>query len=491
LLFNTYVFLLAFLPLTLAGYAVLTRLAPRRVAIGWLAVASLVFYGWWHPAYLLLLGASVAANFALGRSLSRLAGTGRGRALLASGIALNLGLLGYFKYAGFLVTTAAGLTGAGWDIGAIVLPIGISFFTFQQIAYLVDAFRREASEYHLVDYTLFVTFFPQLIAGPIVHHKDVSPQFERRYRFSPRDLSVGVTIFVLGLAKKVCLADELAVFATPMFATADAGLAVPAAAAWLGTLAYAFQLYFDFSGYSDMAIGLGRMFGIRLPANFDSPYKATSIVDFWRRWHMTLSRFLRDYLYIPLGGGRRGAPRRYANLMITMMLGGLWHGAGWNFVLWGGLHGLYLCVARAWGRVREKLGWSPAVATSWGRPLAVVVTLFAVVLAWVPFRAETFAGTSRVLAGLAGGSAAPIVDLDVGEGVRWVIAGLLLVWLCPNTQELLERVRPVLQPRPLATWSLVRWRWRPTRRWAAAVAVLAWICLLQLSRLSEFLYYQF
>ena len=246
------------------------------------------------------------------------------------GVGLNLGTLGYFKYANFFVDSLNASIGTSLQLETIILPLAISFFTFQQIAYLVDTSRGETEEHHFLHYALFVTFFPQFIAGPIVHHKEMLPQFTRRQRLTPRarDLAVGSTIFVLGLLKKVVIADGISGYATPAFDAADLGVNLSMAAAWTATLAYTFQLYFDFSGYSDMAIGLARLFGIRLPLNFDAPYRSTSIIDFWHRWHMTLSRFLRDYVYIPLGGNRQGTRRRYVNVMATMLLGGLWHGAG-------------------------------------------------------------------------------------------------------------------------------------------------------------------
>ncbi|RMG16050.1 MAG: MBOAT family protein [Planctomycetota bacterium] len=493
MLFNSYVFLLVFLPLCLGGYVLLTRAAPRRVALGWLVAASLVYYGWFEPRYLALLGGSLVVNFALGVRLARF----RRKRVLALGVALNLLALAYFKYAGLLVRTAAELSGADWSPPRILLPIGISFFTFQQIAYLVDAHRAKTHEYHPVDYSLFVTFFPQLIAGPIVHHGDVLPQFERPYRLQARDLAVGASIFAVGLAKKVLLADEVARYATPVFQAADAGLGVTTLEAWLGTLAYALQLYFDFSGYSDMAIGLGRVFGVRLPLNFDSPYKAVSVVDFWRRWHMTLSRFLRDYLYIPLGGNRRGKVRRYLNLLLTMFLGGLWHGAGWNFALWGLLHGGYLCLNHAWSALRLRWGWAPAASSRPGRVLAVGLTFLAALVAWVPFRAETFAGTGRILAALVGcGGPVPAPSIEPLKALGWVLPLLGVVWLLPNTQELFAAESPALdaeaghRDRP-PSWSLVRIVWRPSLPWALGLAVLAWATLLQLATVSEFLYYQF
>jgi D-alanyl-lipoteichoic acid acyltransferase DltB (MBOAT superfamily) len=340
MLFNSYEFILVFLPLTAAAFFLTARLLGKEAALGVLVAASLVYYGWWRWSYLPLLVASIVANFVVGRFLEP-GDDDRSRpyrkTVMVVGIACNLGLLGYFKYANFFIDNLAELTGAAPRNFEIILPLAISFFTFQQVAYLVDAHRGETKEHSFLHYCLFVTFFPQLIAGPIVHHKEMLPQFSRDETYSVRAemVAVGLSVFVIGLFKKVVLADSLASYASPLFAFADSGGAPSFLHAWGGALAYTFQLYFDFSGYSDMAMGIAFMFGIRLPLNFDSPYKASNIIDFWRRWHISLSRFLRDYLYFPLGGNRRGKGRRYANLLITMLLGGLWHGAGWTFVIWG------------------------------------------------------------------------------------------------------------------------------------------------------------
>ena len=286
----------------------------------------------------------------------------------------------------------------------IVLPLAISFFTLQQITYLVDANSGETKEYNFLHYCLFVTFFPQLIAGPIVHHREMLPQFEQSsaYRFVQSNFASGTAIFLLGLFKKVVLADGVAVYATPVFNAAEAGAVLTFFEAWTGATAYTFQLYFDFSGYSDMAIGIARMFNINLPLNFNSPYKAVNITEFWRRWHMTLSRFLRDYLYIPLGGNRKGKTRRHVNLMITMLLGGLWHGAGWTFVAWGALHGFYLVVNHSWHALRRALNPNPRSYGIAGQALAWLITMNAVVVAWVFFRAESFNGAIAILEGMAG-----------------------------------------------------------------------------------------
>lgn len=308
MLFNSPEFIFGFLPATLIVFFILGSLARFRLAMAWLTLASLFFYGWWEPAYLVLIVFSVLFNFLCGAVLAHIFKRSAKRLVLTLGIGINLGLIGYFKYAGLFVASVGTVSGTGWSIEQILLPIGISFFTFQQIAYLVDVAGGDTREQNFLDYLLFVTFFPQLIAGPIVHHRDILPQFKRREIFRPssENICIGGTIFVAGLFKKVVIADNLALIATPVFDTAESGEALHFFQAWRGAFAYSFQLYFDFSGYSDMAIGLARLFGVKLPINFDSPYKATSIIDFWRRWHMTLSRFLRDHLYFALGGNRKG-----------------------------------------------------------------------------------------------------------------------------------------------------------------------------------------
>jgi alginate O-acetyltransferase complex protein AlgI len=500
MLFNSYVFLFLFLPVVFLGTVALSRLASRRAALTWLAVASLAFYGWWSPVYLWLIGASIGFNFGLGTRIGALAGTPRGKALMVAGVAVNLAALGWFKYANFLLDSVNGLSDTGLRLAAITLPVGISFFTFQQIAYLVDAFRGETKEYDLVDYTLFVTFFPQLIAGPIVHHKEMLPQFTRKGDglLRSRDLAVGLTILAMGLFKKVALADNAANYASPVFKAADSGVAVGFGDAWIAALAYSMQLYFDFSGYSDMAIGLGRIFGIRLPLNFHSPYKATSVVDFWRRWHMTLSRFLRDYLYVPLGGNRKGPVRRYGNLLATMTLGGLWHGAGWNFAFWGLLHGVFLCVNHAWAAIAARIGLDPEKAGRPRRMAACAATFLAVTVAWVFFRATTFGGAGRILSAMAGARGFGAAEyVGTVAGARLVAGLLLVVWLLPNTQQWIGRWRPAWEDgRGIRHWTredrpALRIPWSPVAGWAVATAVMAAAAVLMMARASEFIYYQF
>src|SRR3954468_707414 len=429
MLFSSYAFMFQFLPAVALAFAVARRWSPR-CGIWALAFASLIFYGAWKPVYLLLLLASIGVNFWLGLKMEDLARR-RGNGTL--GVALNLATLCYFKYTNFLFDSFTTLTGAPLPFVNVILPLGISFFTFPQIAYLVDVMRGAKVEHDLVSYTLFVSFFPHLIAGPLVHHAEMIPQFKRARTGRSSVLAArGLAIFAAGLFKKVVIADNLAQFVTPVFAHLDAGGGVTTEWAWLSTLAYSLQIYFDFSGYSDMAVGLALMFGIRLPVNFRSPYKATSIIEFWRRWHITLSRFLRDYLYIPLGGNRLGELRRFQNLMVTMLLGGLWHGAGWNFIVWGGLHGLYLCINHLWHRWRGE-GATHSAATN---VVSWAVTFFAVVIAWVFFRAKTAAGAFQMLGSLFGveaGSSAfaspgilRVMDLPVLVGEH----SLLLIGAC-------------------------------------------------------------
>jgi alginate O-acetyltransferase complex protein AlgI len=352
-LFNSYIFIFAFLPIVLAGYALLRRSANLLWPISWLVLASLIYYAWWRPEFLLLLIFSIIVNLGFGTLILRAGSSAlRSRVLLTGGIMFNLGLLGYFKYTDFFVANANHFFGLHWALPNIILPIGISFITFQKIAFLVDAYHGMVRNFTLLNYAFFVTFFPQLIAGPITHHAEIMPQIGSAPRRDLRaDLAVGISIFVVGLFKKVVIADSLAIYADAGYATIKAGHPLDAASAWITVLCYSFQLYYDFSGYSDMAVGLARMFGFELPVNFYSPYKSSSIIEFWRRWHITLSRFLRDYLYIPLGGNRCGIVRRYLNLAIVMLLGGLWHGANWTFVAWGGAHGVML--GREDGRSRH------------------------------------------------------------------------------------------------------------------------------------------
>ena len=496
MLFSSFTFVFNFLPAVLLAFAAARR-HSARAGILVLLGASLFFYGAWKPIYLLLFLASVGMNFGLGLLM---ADHRRRRAVGLLGVAINLTALCYFKYANFLIDNVNALTGAPLPYANIVLPLGISFFTFQQIAYLVDVMRGAPVERDIVSYTLFVSFFPHLIAGPLVHHAEMIPQFKQGRNGRSSVLAArGFAIFAAGLFKKVLIADNLAQFATPVFAHLDAGGSVTAAWAWLATLSYTLQIYFDFSGYSDMAIGLALMFGIRLPVNFRSPYKSLSIIDFWRRWHITLSRFLRDYLYIPLGGNRLGEARRYINLLVTMLLGGLWHGAGWNFLIWGGLHGIYLGINHLWrGVVGVGSGRGPMRIASWA------VTFAGVVVAWVFFRAATVGGAWQALKALAGlppdqnpfvpSGIIRVMDLPILAGAEMSLligaAATALALVCalalPNVPQIFryrEYRRAPETGSPIC--------WRPNAIWAMVVALAFAISLFGMWQRMEFLYFQF
>jgi alginate O-acetyltransferase complex protein AlgI len=492
-LFNSREFIFLFLPVVLAGFFLIGA-RSRDIAVAWLGVASLVFYGHWSVPFAMLLAVSIVANHFLGRVIAANAGSTVGKRALVGALTLNLALLGTFKYANFFLATTAAIAGRHWHLLDIVLPLGISFYTFTQIAFLVDAYRSRAPAYGFAKYFLFVTYFPHLIAGPILHHREIIPQFDDPRTYRPRlaSFAAGLTLFAIGLAKKLWLADPLGEFADAIFDAAARGATVHFLAAWGGAVAYTLQLYFDFSGYCDMAIGISMLFNIRLPLNFDSPYKAASIIEFWRRWHMTLSRFLRDYLYIPLGGNRRGPVRRRVNVLVTMLLGGLWHGASWTFVAWGGLHAVYLLANHAWR----------ASGRHMPRPVALALTFLAVVCAWVPFRAADFTTAASILAGMVGanglslpaafgelvgtsnraGLVGALAGFDVAGGplrlVLLLIAGLALAWLAPNSQAIVRFAGGM----PIAV---------PSPRLAPAAGALLALCVMGLGGISSFIYYQF
>ena len=495
MLFNSAIFIFIFLPITLLGFFLLAHQGFKFASITWLLLTSLFFYGYWKPAYLILLLVSILVNYGFGNAINNSKpGSKQAKILLVCGIVINLALIGYYKYAGFLLKSVNSIFNIELPIPEIILPLAISFYTFTQIAYLVDTYRQECEKYDFRKYSLFVTFFPQLIAGPILRHNQLIPELNQTYTFSfsHKNLAMGLTLFVLGLSKKMLIADNLSPWVAEVFNNANQ---VSFIEAWVGALCYTFQLYFDFSGYSDMAVGLGWMFNIHLPINFNSPYKAQSISDFWRRWHITLSNFLRDYLYIPLGGNRKGKIRRYINLLITMLLGGLWHGAGWTFVLWGGLHGIYLVINHQWRQLNLKI---PSIL-SW------LITFLAVVFSWVLFRASNFQDAisllqtmiginSIILPGRFEGILSWLTPLGVkfeGQGILsalpnlpgdnptslginliFITALLVVVTFFPNTMELMNK-------------------FSPTKKWALAISVLGVTCLISLNKVTEFLYFQF
>lgn len=494
MLFTTATFAFVFLPLVLAGYYLLGRRSPTWAA-AWLLAASVFFYGYWMPVFTLLLLASIAGNFAFGKRIAQTkVGSRAANIWLTAGIVFDLGLLAYFKYANFFVANLDALLGTHWGPLKVILPIGISFYTFTQIAYLVDTWARKVNEARPIHYGLFVTYFPHLVAGPVLHHAQMMPQFADAavYRFDAARFFGGLCIFALGLFKKVVIADGIAPYADAVFRPADAGLVPSTEEAWIGALAYTFQLYFDFSGYSDMAIGLSWMFNICLPFNFDSPYKALNISDFWRRWHISLSTFLRDYLYIALGGNRKGKVRRYVNLALTMVLGGLWHGASWSFVLWGALHGAYLVANHAFRALVERLGLAPRLGRS--RVFAVLawsVTALAVVVAWVFFRAETMGGALRILQAMAARAPAPpepglmLWNAGLQAAVAWgwcLLLGLVVVAF-PNSNRIGQRLLDLAATR--ARWSMLAG--------GAGLTVAAALVLVNTMRdsVSAFIYFNF
>ncbi len=458
MLFNSQPFILLFLPLVLAlYYAAAAHRALRQSVV---IVASLAFYGWWDVRFVPLLAGLTVANWVVAQAYGRW----RAPAIPLAGVAMNLAALGFFKYANFLAGNLAALVGQSAPRFDIVLPLGLSFFVFQKISYLIDLKRGDRHIYGFLDFCMFVIFFPQLIAGPLVRHNEIIPQFDLPPRRPQmwENLGRGLLLFLCGLVKKVALADTIAPFVDRMFHLAATGGPLGAAATWAAAGTYALQIYFDFSGYSDMAIGLARMFGLVLPINFDAPYRAVSVRDFWRRWHITLSRFLRDYLYIPLGGNRRGAARQAVNVVVTMLLGGLWHGAGWTFVAWGGAHGAALAVNGAWNRA----GWRMPRAAGWA------ITLLFVLAGWVLFRAPDFATAGRMLWAMLGAEGIGRVKVD---NAAVVLIAATLALLGPTSQELaLRRLPPV--------------RWVALPAGAALVAML----LLIGGRIpNTFIYFQF
>lgn len=492
MLFNSYGFIFLFLPVVLIGYFQLARVS-HAFAGGWLAAASLFFYAYWNPAYIGLLFGSITFNYAFGMWIAKAGGRhdeqGNKKRLLIVAITANLLLLGYYKYANFFLGNIGAATNASLTLGEIILPLGISFFTFTQIAFLVDAYQGKVKEYNFVHYTLFVTYFPHLIAGPILHHKEMMPQFAQRnnYRINWDHVAGGLVLFTLGLCKKVLWADSFAPYAQAVFGGVERGEIPTIYEAWSGALAYTMQIYFDFSGYTDMALGIALMFNIRLPINFYSPYKATSIIEFWRRWHMTLSRFLRDYLYIPLGGNRKGKVRRYGNLMATMLLGGLWHGAGWTYICWGALHGVYISIAHLW---RE---WLPGKWVAWvPNWLAAlsggILTFIAVVVAWVVFYSTDIAHAAVMLKAMAGIEYRPITfeevlnkslllstDLSGRKLVILLVSAFAWVWLLPSS----TMVRFI---KGSYLWALLQ---------AGAVMCFLYLAIDRFGSYSPFLYFQF
>ena len=488
MLFNSYEFILLFLPLTLVVYFLLNKLKLTVASRVWLSLASLLFYGWSAPIYIPLIGCSIIFNYTFGRIIARLNKNNSTDTKSFNTIALvlaiggNLAALAYFKYMDFFIANMNYFTKNQISFLHIALPLGISFFTFTQIAYLVDVYKNIAEEYNILNYILFVTFFPHLIAGPIIHHKEIMPQLDslKSKKFNYRNFSQGLYLFIIGLCKKIIIADSLSGYVTQGFTS---HYALTTIEAWMTSLSYTLQIYFDFSGYTDMALGLALMFNIWLPVNFNSPYKALDIQDFWRRWHITLSRFLRVYVYIPLGGNRRSNYLTYCNLMATFLLGGLWHGAGWTFLFWGFLHGGAMVVHRIWRLFNRRLP----------RMLAWFLTFNFINICWVFFRAENWDEAIKVLKGMFcfNGTVLPaslqfkwLTSLGFTFGpylqhingtvytILMIIASLSLCLYFRNSNQLSNDFEP--------KWHI-----------ALITAIMAFVAILNIDKTHIFLYYKF
>jgi alginate O-acetyltransferase complex protein AlgI len=545
MLFNSNEFILAFLPVTLAGFFGLGMIS-RTAALRWVIFASLVFYALWRPLNVLIIAPSILINYILARSLHRLATDERryrsARLLLLLGIAFNIAFLGYFKYVDFGVSTINDIFGTSLVLTHVVLPLGISFITFQKIAFLIDVHAGRVRSFALQDYCLFVLFFPQLIAGPIVHYREMMPQFHSApCRFDKENFAVGLTLLFFGLFKKVVLADHIAAVVTPIYNQAASGVGTSLLLAWAAAIGFTLQIYFDFSGYTDMALGAARLFGIRLPQNFNSPLKASSIIDFWLRWHMTLTRFLTAYIYNPLtlwltrrwlAKGIRGLAGPSTTigafayllmfpLLVTMFLSGLWHGAGYGFAVWGLIHGFYLTINHAWRLIRPQLWPDRASYERVMHPIGCLLTFVAVAVAMIFFRSPTITSATDLLKGLIGlngvvlpqaiydhlgplagwlhragvTSVAPELwsGKEFGGMMMWILVSMLIALGFPNTLQILARYEPALGVKPptadLADRSIGEWN--SSFPWAIGVSIVAAIAMFSLGGPSEFLYWQF
>ena len=463
MLFNSYEFIFLFLPIAICGFFLLGKHFKHEWAIGWLVLASFFFYGWWDYHYVVLLALSIVFNYFVGKRIEQK----QSKKWLMTGIVGNVAALGYYKYTDFFFSSINAAMGREcFTLLHIVLPLGISFFTFTQTAYLIDAYRRETKNRSFLTYCEFVTIFPHLIAGPIINHKTMIPQFvaDKNFLVNYDNIAKGIAFFVFGLVKKVIIADSLAKGVNAAYEHAETLNFVDS---WIASIGYTFQLYFDFSGYSEMAIGLALMLNLSFPLNFNSPYKACSIIDFWRRWHMTLGTWVKNYLYIPLGGNRKGEWRKSFNLFTSMLIIGIWHGAGWTYVLWGGLHGVCLLINHQWRR----LGIALPKVVNWG------LTFLTVNFLWVFFRADSIEKAWSMICTMVSIPAFDMIKLDRamyttrGEINILMIATVLLIIL-PNTQQILEH-------------------FTPNKKWLSLVVALAIASLWHFSNISDFLYFQF
>lgn len=469
MLFNSVEYLFLFLPFVFGINFLLNRGGFFTTAKVFLILASLFFYAWWNPVYLPIMLGSIVGNYFLSLGIQKY----KSKALLAAALLLDVGLLVYYKYTDFLIENINAVFGTGFEPLNLLLPLAISFYTFQAIAYQVDCYKGIASNKNFIDFALFISFFPQLIAGPIVHHKELIPQFNdpKLKKLNTENISKGLVLFIIGLAKKVLIADSLSPIVAQGYANTSA---LCATEAWMVALAFIFQMYYDFSGYSDMAIGAARIFNIKLPTNFNAPYRATNLQDFWHRWHITLSRFLRDYIYIPLGGNRKGFARQLLNAFMVFFIGGLWHGAGWLFAIWGAMHGIGMAIHSIW----KKLGFHMNKYLGWA------ITLIFWTVSMVFFRAPSLQDALTVLSKMFSPAAFAIPQLHkrnlVFAGQSWedglllllLMAGALAVTLYRNSTEITEN-------------------FRFNRITAFIIAALLFAVVGNLTKVSEFLYFQF
>ena len=497
--FNSFPFLLLFLPITLLFFYWAVGSKRYQWSILWLIGTSLVFYGLWDWALTGLLVGSVTMNYALGRLLNGHSPDSRGKSklILCFGIICNLAIFVFFKYFG----VSGGTHPNAFTVALqpdFILPIALSFFTFQQIVYLVDTWREKLNEKKILNYFLYITFFPQLLAGPIIRPNEFFPQLRDKkiFQVAADRFAAGLTIFSFGLFKKVVLADGIARYANSAFDAAAQGAVLSLEEAWSGALSFTLQIYFDFSGYSDMAIGLGYLFGLRLPSNFESPYKASSLIDFWHRWHMTLSGFFRDYIYIPLGGNRKGSLQRSRNIMVAMLVGGIWHGASVTFIVWGGAHGICLVINHFWREFRKSFGHSLESEKFFSKAAAHIITFLTVTVLWVFFRAENLDAALSMIQSLLGMHTAPdsgFNNIKISEDRLWFL--LLIAWFAPNLREIMSahyrenKKSNVLKQPPESErhW----YHWRPNIWWAVLTTILFIMSILELTQSREFIYLQF
>jgi len=518
MLFNSIVFIFAYLPAVLISYYLIAASPLRPLRMWYLGAASLFFYGYWAPKYVLLLLFSMAVNYLVAILIRRWSGReGLARASVLFGLVFNLGLLFYFKYFNFFIDNVNAVAGLDIQIARIVLPLAISFFTFQKIAFLFDLYRGRIKLGSVGDYVAFVLFFPQLIAGPIVHYSELEPQLKADPKLSAatRNVLIGLTIFGIGLFKKTVLADTFALYSSPVFNASADGVSPTFTGGWMAALTYTLQIYFDFSGYSDMAIGLARMFGVLLPLNFHSPLRATNIADLWRRWHMTLSRFVQTYIFQPIQVpmARFAAEKTSSRLgmfavsvavptFLSMVIIGVWHGAGWNFLIFGALHGAYMCLNELWTFLRRKKRKKGAVRPLYQTAFAHVLTVLSFVVASVPFRAKDVGVTLDFYTAmfpvtglrLEGFDWAAAVPFGVGGVLAALVVGYGIVAVLPNTQQFMSRITPALE---WDKWSkvdspLIKATWRPTLGFVALAGVFLFFGVAFIMRgTTEFIYFNF